>query len=87
MPQLNIKNERAHELAERLAQVTGKSMSAVVVEAMEEKLRREETTLDRSGVAERLLELGREVAARPALDPRPIQEIMDDLYDEDGLPK
>lgn len=87
MPQLNIKNERAHDLATQLARVTGKSMSEAVTEAIEEKLEREKAGRGRAGVAERLMELGREVASRPPLDPRPLQEIMDDLYDEYGLPK
>ena len=38
---LNIKDERAHELARRLAAVTGESMTAAVRAALEERLARE----------------------------------------------
>ena len=87
MPQLNIKNERAHELASRLSRLSGKSMSECIVDALEEKLDREQRLRGREGISERLLAIGREIASRPKIDPRPLDEIMDDLYDEHGLPK
>ncbi len=87
MPQLNIKNEEAHELAAELSRMTGDSLTTVVTEALRERLERAKRHSGREGIAERLLALGREISKLPVLDPRPIQEIMDDMYDEDGLPK
>lgn len=36
---------------------------------------------------EALTRIQREIAALPVLDPRPMEEIMRDIYDEDGIPK
>ena len=80
---LNIKNPEAHELAQRLANLTGESMSTAVTEALRERLSR----LQRAGMADRLMAIGRDYARRAAmLLERPMQ--IDDLYDEEtGLPK
>ena len=40
VPTLNIKNERVYELARRLADATGASMTSVIESALEEKLER-----------------------------------------------
>jgi antitoxin VapB len=79
---LNIKNERVHELARILAQSTGRSMTAVIEEALEEKLSRLEREREMPGrvawLEQRLQELG---------PPSPgITSDHSDLYDEDGLP-
>lgn len=66
----------AHELAER----RHTSATGAVREALREALERERA--DRSGLAERLMEIGRMSAARPG----PFLTD-DDLYDERGLPK
>ena len=87
MPQLNIKNERAHELASRLSRLSGKSMSECIVDALEEKLDRERRLkgqFDREAEVERVV---RRFDARAAKDPRPTGEIVDDLYDEAGAPR
>jgi len=86
MPQLNIKNEEAHALASQLAEATGESMSAAVTEAIRERLQRVKPTESREGVAERIKQITEQFKSLPVRDPRPIQEIMDDLYDENGLP-
>lgn len=36
---------------------------------------------------EAIRDIQRRVAELPVLDPRPIEEIMRDIYDEDGIPK
>jgi antitoxin VapB len=73
---LNIKNERVHELARILSQATGKTMSAVIEEALEEKLTQLERDREMPGKIEwleaRLKELG--------------PPDHSDLYDEQGLP-
>ncbi len=80
---LNIKNEEAHKLAEEIAALTGESLTAAVTEALRERLNR----LQRKGLAERLMTIGRDCAARIAANPGKMIEI-EDLYDEKmGLPK
>ena len=85
--QLNIKNEEAHRLAAALARLTGESMTEAVTEALRERLDREKARRGRTGMAERLLEIGRRHAARLPPDHPSSIEMIDELYDEDGLPK
>lgn len=80
---LNIKNEEAHRLAQKIADLTGESLTTAVTEALRERLGR----LERNGTADRLMEIGRDCAARIAASPHKMMEI-EDLYDEKtGLPK
>lgn len=79
---LNIKNERVHELARILSQATGMSMTAVIEDALEEKLRWLERDREIPGkiawLEARLKELG---------PPSPgLTSDHSDLYDEHGLP-
>jgi antitoxin VapB len=85
--QLNIKNEDAHRLAADLARLTGESMAQAVTQALRERLEREKARRGRAGMAERLLEIGRRCSERRVLDNRSSEEIVADLYDENGLPK
>jgi antitoxin VapB len=81
---LNLKNPDAHALARELAELTGESMSAAVTVAMRE--RRDRLLGDRAGgLAERMLELGRDCAGRLPEDVRRIDH-GELLYDERGLP-
>jgi antitoxin VapB len=84
MGHLNIKNDRAHQVARRLAELTGESMTEAVTTALEERLEREKAKRNRAGVAERLMAIGRRSAKRPVLDHRSPEDIIG--YDEQGLP-
>lgn len=80
---LNIKTEEAHRLAKKLAKATGESMTTAVTKALEERLAR----IEHGGVAERLMEIGRDIASRMSEETRNLN-IDDYLYDsETGLPK
>lgn len=79
MPTLNIKDPEVYRLAADLAARRGTSMTGAVREALQEAVGR--ARADRSGMAERLMEIGRRSAARP----EPFLTD-DDLYDERGLP-
>lgn len=82
---LNIKNPEAHRLAEELAKRTGETMTAAVTEAVRERLarvRREQG----SGLADRLLEIGKDTAKR-LKEPFRSGDPADLLYDERGLPR
>ena len=79
---LNIKNDRVHELARILSQATGKTLTAVIEEALEDKLTRLEQDRERPGkvawLEARLKELGP--------PPPGLTSDHSDLYDEHGLP-
>jgi len=82
---LNIKDQRAHDLARRLADLTGESLTDAVRTALQERLKREEA---RHGSArslkERLTEIAEHCASLPAKRNRSEDDILG--YDERGLP-
>lgn len=82
---LNIKNEETHRLARELARTTGESMTVAVSEAIRERLERVRGSANK-GMAERLLEIGRDCAAH-LKEPYKSMSIDELLYDEKGLPK
>ena len=81
---LIIKNPEAHRMAAELARITGKTMTQVVTEALQERLAREHPRP--SAGADRLLAIGRDCAAR-LKEPYRSADHGDLLYDEKGLPQ
>ncbi len=79
---LNIKNDRVHELARILSQATGQTLTAVIEEALEEKLtqleRDREMPTKIAWLETRLKELGP--------PPPGLTSDHSDFYDENGLP-
>jgi antitoxin VapB len=75
---------RTPKPAEELAELTGESITEAVTEALRQRLERERQSRSRTGMADRLMAIGRCAASLPILDPRTPDEM---LYDEDGLPK
>lgn len=85
---LNIKNETTHELVRRLAELTGQSQTGAVEDAVRRRLA--ELEHDREAEVARKLAAIEAVVARVRLLPRTgksTEEIMDELYDEAGLPR
>lgn len=82
---LNIKDEKTHRMARELARATGESMTAAVSEAIRERLERVRGS-SRKSMAERLMELGGDCAAR-LKEPYKSMDVDELLYDEHGLPK
>jgi antitoxin VapB len=78
---LNIKNEKAHRQARELARLTGESMTVAVSEAIRERLERVRVKKSGKGMAERLLEIGRDCAAH-LQEPYKSMDIDEFLYDE-----
>ena len=79
---LNIKNSETERLIQELAEATGQTLTGAITEAVREKLDR----VRRKGLADRLMEIGREAASRMTEEERTFN--YDDwLYDENGLPK
>ena len=82
---LNIKSEEAHRLARELARLTSESMTTAVTEAIRERLDRLRRA-EPAGLADRLLAIGRDCAAR-LKEPYRSTDHGDLLYDERGLPR
>ncbi len=83
---LSIKDPDADRLARSLAQRTGETLTQAVINALRERLEREQRK-DQAveTVVEDVMEIGRHCAALPLLDERPADEILG--YDENGLPQ
>ena len=82
---LNIKDEEAHRLARRLAQLTKESMTIAVREAVRERLERVRSAAG-TGKAQRLLKIGKDCAPR-LREPFRSSDHGALLYDEKGLPR
>jgi antitoxin VapB len=82
---LNIKNPETERLTHELAERTGESLTTAITVALRERLERLDSR-QRTGLADRLLALGREAAARLP-EPNRSVDHGDLLYDDKGLPK
>lgn len=82
--QLNIKSEEAYRLASELAELTGESLTTVVIRALEADLAREQRARDVERKVERMLALGRDIRAHLRV---PITSDHSCLYDENGFPR
>lgn len=80
---LNIKDPETHQLTQRLAELTGESMTAAVRESVRERLER---LNHQQRLADRLLEIGRDCAAR-LREPFRSADHGELLHDERGLPR
>lgn len=89
---LNIKNTQAEAAVRELAALTGEGVTETIVGAVREKLGRLKAA-KKAQTVEELLESIRplqEALQANKIDPndnRTALELMDDLYDEHGLPK
>jgi antitoxin VapB len=81
---LNIKDPRTHDLAQKLAQETGETMTKAVTVAIRERLERIKRQRKAEVTARELLEIGRRCASR--LKKTPIDHAIL-LYDDRGLPR
>lgn len=82
---MNIKNEETHRLVGELAQLTGENQTVAIMNAVRERLQRVRTERQ-SGLAEKLIAIGRDCAAH-LQEPNRSTDHADLLYDEKGLPK
>lgn len=81
---ISIKNPETEKLARQVARRTGESVTEAVTQALRERLRRIEGRTKSRSLADDLLEIGRRCAALPDQDPRPANEILDDLFELPG---
>ena len=83
---LSIKDPEADRLARALAQRTGETLTQAVINALRERLAREERKEQAiESLVEDVMEIGRHCAALPLLDARSADAILG--YDENGLPR
>lgn len=80
---LNIKDPKAHDLAQALARETGETMTLAVIEALRERLARVQRGR-RIASADELLAIGQRCAQGLS---GPVIAHGDLLYDERGLPR
>lgn len=80
--QLNIKSKEAYDLASKIAEAEGVSLTQAVVEA----LRRREREISAETRFAKAMEIIKDMRSR--MSPETLALDIDDyLYDEDGLPK
>lgn len=84
---LSIKNDKADRLARELAELTGESLTDAVVISLEERLERKRAEDPDRDLVDRIMAIAEHASKLPVYDTRSAKEIMDDMYDEDGLPK
>jgi antitoxin VapB len=82
---LHIRHPEAGRLARRLADTTGKSLTEVVIEALRDRLNREERRTVFPWLKEEIMAISRRAAALPRRTGRSADEIIG--YDERGLPR
>jgi antitoxin VapB len=83
---LSIKDPEADRLARAVARRTGETLTQAVVNALRERLEREQRkdqTIE--SLVEDVMEIAHHCASLPLLDPRTADEIIG--YDEHGLPR
>lgn len=87
---LNIKNERVHALAKRAAQVTGKTQTGAIEEALERLLEAHEVDPEMAGLQSRVdlvWEVARAYREMPGDADREIRAVEDLFDDASGMPK
>jgi antitoxin VapB len=89
MGALNIKDADVAAKARRLAKLTGKSITEAVSDALDTCLRTAEhyATVDREARERAVDEIVRRFRESIPPDAPSIEEIMEDMYDENGLPR
>ena len=81
---LSIKDAETEQLARRLADVTGESITRATKRALEERLRRFESPARRAALLAEMDAIRESCRVLPVLDHRSPDEILG--YDENGLP-
>lgn len=82
---LSIRNERAEFLAREVGNLTGKSITQVIIDALEEKLERLKGSRLSSNTFEEVMAISRRCSTLPDIDHRSVDEILG--YDEFGVNK
>ncbi|MBV7334272.1 type II toxin-antitoxin system VapB family antitoxin [Chloroflexi bacterium TSY] len=83
---LNIKNTEGHRLASEIAQLTGQSMTAIVIDALRQQLKHIQRQKQKEKRVQELMAIGQRCAAH-IKQPITSQKHGDMLYGTDGLPQ
>lgn len=83
---LNIKDEEVDRLARQLARRTGETITDAVRAALKERLQRLRTAKE-APLSERIMAIARRLSEHKPLTDKSGKELMDELYDEHGLPR
>ncbi len=83
---LNIKNREVYRLASELSRLTGRSMTAIVLDALRKEHAQIERQEQKEARVEELMAIGKRCAAHIS-QPVSAMEHGDMLYDENGLPR
>ena len=84
---LSIKNREVEDMARELARISGKPITEAVRDSLKREIERAKVIAaarPKPGLAEELLEIGRQVAALPDINDMTDDEILG--YDEIGAP-
>ncbi len=89
MGALNIKDPLVAEKARRLAKLTGKNITKAVSDALDQSLRTavHKTAYNREARKQEIDELLKRIRAQIPSDAQTYEEIMEEMYDENGLPR
>ncbi len=83
---LNLKNPRAYSLASEISRLTGESLTAAVITALEQRLAEERRKRGGSTTAEKILAFSERFA--PGMRPGSRSaDHAEDLYGDDGMPR
>ncbi len=82
---LSIKHPEADRLARQLAARTGESLTDAVLNALRERLKREQSKSEAAQILDELRAIRERMARYPVLDDRSPDEILG--YDEHGIPR
>ena len=85
---LNIKNERVHDLVRRLAELTGQNQTSAIEDAVSRRIEEleEQRQAEIARKTAEIDEIVKRFQALPVIGPT-YEEIIDDMYDERGLPR
>ena len=83
---LNIKNKEVYQLASELAQLTGRSMTAIVLDALRKERGKLALQENEEATVDELMAIGRRCAAH-VNQPAASTEHGDMLYDKNGMPR
>jgi antitoxin VapB len=81
---LSIRNKKAEQLARKVAEATGESLTDAILHSLEDRLARLQGRKTEPDLAEQILGIARRCGAIPDLDTRPADEILG--YDSNGIP-
>ncbi|MGH9339643.1 MAG: type II toxin-antitoxin system VapB family antitoxin [Acidobacteriota bacterium] len=84
---LSIKDSETDELARRLAEETGESITEAIKQAVRERLARERLKQEKVNLSERLLRIGTRCASHLGGGKAHSLDHGELLYDEKGLPR